>query len=1517
MRNLRKQLIDALTEVRKRQYLPVPAPRLTAALIHDFTNLLLKSRKTHTVMHWRQISHAHLHRHVITICCPDQAFYLDAIRGYFSRRNIQPLEQQIMSIRLEYDEQDHTCILHSPDAPKGETSMFIALHISATMVTNGKRLASHLAAVLRAVSLSVQDFPAMQTSLANSASHLETTAPHAAELLCWMNADRYIFLGMQSGRKRLGLLKNRQVTERVVKSMEQEIASLSPPTRPGLEWIHLQASQHHLYIITSLEVVRICWREGRRLNHLIMLGYFSRNARHANASRVPLLDQCWQDVLAQPLLAQSAFYRREIRTVFDRLPKPLLLSVPATQLLTPLKAIADLTEATQTYTALFFPKPGNVNLLLIAIPANRFGPNVLKNMLEHLRDLDITTHAHHAFGIGNHRLLLITFTCPKKPDIQAIAQAVQMTVIFWKDRAKTHILKHAKTLNIPDILAKLEQVPLLYQNLFPPEQFIGDILALNWVRQHDRTRVHISKSDGGINIQIFTRHPQPLGNLVSTVTAFDLTAMQEAVVKFMESNATLYLSNLYCTYPSSLLPDDIERLNIALDRVLNDEASNEVINALVLSAGLDIQQIAVIATLRSHLVQLLPGAAPQLLTAMLNRYPQVTAHLYRMFEAKHRPAMPETYQAKTELAFDKAMQTVQSLTDDRWFRALAELVKAGMRTNAYARDPAAPVAIKINPCCLSFAPRPVPYREIFVHGIHVEGVHLRAGPIARGGLRYSDRPADFRTEVLELMATQTVKNGQIIPIGAKGGFVLRTDGVPSETFIRQQYRSFVTTLLALTDNLVQGKLDPPAGIRIHPDDMNDPYLVVAADKGTARYSDLANEAAEKARFWLGDAFASGGEYGYDHKTVGITARGAWVCAAQHFTSLSVDAWHDPIRVIGIGDMGGDVFGNGMLINPNLHLIAAFNHKHIFLDPEPDPNRAFSERKRLFTQALGWDAYDPAAIGPGGGIYARSAKEIPLSPETKKALNTQAASLSGEALIRAILTAPVDMLYNGGIGTYVKAVDETHAEVCDPANNAVRVNANQLCCTVVCEGGNLGFTQKARLEYAVGGGHINTDAIDNSAGVDMSDHEVNLKILFASAHPPLSLARRNRVIRSLTNTVTEYCLNNNLYQSRALTLASLEATEFPPRISRLRDLLLSEGRIDRRVDPAMHEAEDDSLRLRPQLAVLLGHEKNRIHERLAECCFEHDSCFHDTLLFAYFPAAIHHRFATEIREHPLAVDITNTIAANHVVNDFGLGAVHHLETLLDHSTGEIVLALLMAEYLLDADDLRQTIWREVTNPDATFAMQRTLQEHLMRFAEEMLRLCPVTKITLDWMKRQRKGLRSFRHLLADQAVGNVENNHFQEALNTAVQAGLSPAHATHLASMPELSQTAVSLHLSSTLKQPLLHCLKANQACLYLLPFCETEAPLRTPVWGDEDTHALRCEWLHRLAMLKSHAIRQLLAIRHRNLQQAGEMRWSKHRHWDSIQQLRSELDENSPDRMKLLLLMTRLESLIDESARRR
>jgi len=1510
MRELRQQLIDLLTHARSEQHLDMPPPRLAALLVENLLPLLPASGTQRTAMRWESITHDNLHRHVFCIRCPDQAFYLDAIKGYLTRSGIQPLELQAVVFQLGRDADGKPSSILPPDRSCPEHSMFIAVHVSATTSPEAQPLARDLQAVLHAVDDSVCDFPDMHKAIAAMAGLLiedeDPACGECAELLDWLNDNRYICFGLlpeaagtRLPARALGAFRNRKVLHRLAHGLNEEIAALDPPDAAGLDWLYLPACQQFLYSTVPVDLLRISWRQGEdrgSLHSALLLGHFSRSARHANASHVPMLHGRWQALMQEPLLAESAFYRREIRTLFDRLPKALLMTMPAGQWAAPLKSFADLTGVTQTHSLLLAPPPAAMYMVVACVPADRFGPNVFKLIQRNFAGFGLQVLGHESFGIGSHRIVLLACSAEAEaPDAQQVAGAVQESVIFWMDRAKAHVLDLDRKINVPDALARLKRLPPVYQNLFPPEQFVEDIAALEWVQRSQRIQVHVHVPDEGsesnVDIQIFTPQALPLGRVVSVVQSFGLTAMQEAVVAFDEQGTQLFLNSLRCASPMALSEDAASRLSLALDHVLNDEAENDAINALLLSAGLNIQQIAVLATLRNHLVQLLPDAAPLMMTAMLNRHPETAACLYRMFEARHRPAMPEGFVEQTHEDFVQAMEKVTSLTDDRWFHALADLIGAGLRTNAYVREAAEPVAVKIDPQQLDFAPRPVPYREIFVHGVHVEGVHLRAGPIARGGLRYSDRPADFRTEVLELMATQTVKNGQIVPTGAKGGFVLCNADAPDETCVLGQYRAFVRCLLALTDNVVGGELQPPDGICVAANDRDDPYLVVAADKGTARYSDPANEESAKAGFWLGDAFASGGRYGYDHKDIGITARGAWVCVAQHLAGLGMDAYSDAIRVVGIGDMGGDVFGNGMLLNPNMLLLAAFNHMHIFLDPKPDTKAAFAERKRLFEARKGWGDYDSSAISKGGGVFKRSAKRIALSADMQKVLGIESETLSGEALIRAILCAPVDMLYNGGIGTYVRASTERDVEVRDPANNAVRVSADALRAKVVSEGGNLGFTQEARFEYAQAGGLINTDAIDNSAGVDMSDHEVNLKILFSPACADLTTARRNRQLRAMADAVTAQCLDNNLMQSRALTLATLEAEAHPARLRRLRDVLMDEGRISVQTDPGIDDTS--TLGLRPQLAVLLGHEKNRLHERLADCGVALPGCFSEPLLLNYFPKAIRRRYADAIGHHPLAGHIMHTMAANHVVNHIGIGSVHHLQSLLNHPPGEVVIGLLAAEYLLDGEELRHAIWDGDTSHLESIAMHRRLQDLVLRLAEDMLRLCPVARMDEAWLKSRRTELRRYARS-------------WKEDRGNALQ--------QRLAVLPELSRSAAALHLSATMDVPLSRALAASRACHGLLPLHVMQAALRTPEWSDDVPHQLRREWLKRLCKLRTLAIRQLIESGHRDLHKAGLDLWSDHRHWDSLAALFERDSEDKLERIELLLLLTRCESLLSETA---
>lgn len=1534
MRMLRQQLIELLDKARRQHEMEAMPPRLMVALLRDFLTLLPRGKKRPVDIRARTLSHGKLHRHIFTIRCPDQAFYLDAIKGYLFRRGIQPLGQQTMVAKMSCDPDGCALKLQGPGRHDKDNFMFIALHISATLTPEKEALLKDFEAILHAVNLSVRDFPAMRAFVADCLNRLAPDDAEAARLLEWINNDHYLYFGIDSRHRRLGIVTNKRFFARVIPGLAGQISACGAPAAPGLSWLNLTASHNHLYSAGSTETLRICWRNpDGEPEHAVVIGHFSRSAHFTNASSLPVLSGHWQALTEDPLLQHSAFYRREIRTLFDRIPKRILFSTPPADWLAPLKSIIDLAGPAQSVMRLLPCLEGNCDTLLVALTADRFGQKILKRMLRSLEQEGIGTYGCDSFGIGPHRIILIGVSqYGRTVGIEKITEVLLACIIFWKDHARAEVLRHADLLDIPSTLQELESVPPLYQDLFPPDQFARDIQMRRRVLGNRRTSIHVTPGpEAGANsveLHVYSLEQHSLGKLVDTIRAFGLDPVQEAVVAFggqasgerpgSEAYRCIHISSLVCHASRRLHHEDARRLRRGLALVLNDEADHDPVNALLIDAGLDIDEVAILITLRNHLIQLLPDAAKLPLSDMLLRHPKVAAALYMLFAARHLPGMPADVPTRSREEFRKAMQTVESLSDDRWFRALAELVEASLRTNAYIRRTGAPIAVKIEPNRLSFISQPRPYREIFVHGTHVEGVHLRDGPVARGGIRFSDRPADFRTEVLELMSTQTIKNGQIVPTGSKGGFVVR-GAACSTKFVLAQYRIFIRSLLALTDNLEAGKPVTPDSMIVAEHDRGDPYLVVAADKGTARFSDDANDEAKRAGFWLADAFASGGANGYAHKAIGITARGAWVCAAHHLAGLGIDAWGDPIRCVGIGDMSGDVFGNGMLLNPNIRLVAAFNHRHIFLDPVPDAGKAFAERRRLFAAARGWDGYDRQLISRGGGVFERSAKRIPLSVPARKSLGIGDEALSGEALIRAILSAPVELLYNGGIGTYVKAGSETHVEVRDPVNSSVRIDADQLRCRVVSEGGNLGFSQKARIEFAAAGGLINTDAMDNSAGVDLSDHEVNLKILFtAMPTEHISANRRNKLLKELTGAVTEQCLHDSLLQSRALTLAEADAVEHPQRQQRLRDNLLRQGRLIAAVAPMIEK--DELLHLRPQLSILLGQEKNRIHAQLSAESFHETSSFSDSLLQQYFPVRLRKKYRQSFPNHPLAAEIIHTQATNHVVNHLGLGATHHLESLLDASVSEIIEALLIAEALLDTELLRETIWSQAGDKARAVNLQRGLQEYLMLFAEGLLRLCPVRKLGADWLQRQQKGLRLFRRTLIRRGMEGFGDNNHSAFMTDIAESELNEADALHLAAIPHLARSAPAVHLSASMQQTLNRSLQASHACLKLLPFEEMTTALRSAGWGSTDAHKLRREWLHRLTLMQSRAIAQLLGQKDNRFERAGRKLWSRHRHWQELQAFREQAAEQPPgkeideaDRLRLLLALARLESVVARS----
>ncbi|MEZ4632984.1 MAG: NAD-glutamate dehydrogenase [Deinococcales bacterium] len=753
-----------------------------------------------------------------------------------------------------------------------------------------------------------------------------------------------------------------------------------------------------------------------------------------------------------------------------------------------------------------------------------------------------------------------------------------------------------------------------------------------------------------------------------------------------------------------------EGLSQALISLLKGESANDPLNRLVLYSGLSLREIALLQSYRMYYAQISPEISLQFISDTLNNYPQASRLLYLAFEAKLKPH-PQTQDDHKEdhlkrlekldqlqEAFQDELSKVPSLVADRILRGLMNLIiDASLRSNFF--DDKEYISIKLDSQQVTSMPEPRPFQEIAVWHPRVEGIHLRGGMVARGGIRWSDRPDDFRTEVLGLMKTQMTKNAVIVPVGSKGGFVVKqapSDRQALRSYVETQYQTYIRGLLDLTDNYVGGEIVSPQGLVIY--DAPDPYLVVAADKGTATFSDLANGIAAEYHFWLGDAFASGGSYGYDHKKEGITARGAWVCVERHLREQDINVHKDPITVVGIGDMSGDVFGNGLLHRNTLKLLGAFNHQHIFLDPNPDPAASYAERKRLFELPRStWQDYNPGLISKGGGVFSRFEKSIPLSPQVKNMLDVDEDRLSGLELIKALLGMKVDLLWNGGIGTYVKASNQRHADVGDSSNDMVRIDANQLKAKVIGEGGNLGLSQLARIEYEQLGGRINTDAIDNSGGVDMSDHEVNIKILFQTllSSGELDFEMRNQLLVQMTDNVSELVLSDNYRQSLALSLAQRRSKQGLEDFERLQNFLSEHIGLKAGVEflpsrKGYQDRKEQGLGLsRPELAILLAYSKMWLYAELLKHDLKASALAH--YLRDYFPKLLQERYPEAINQHPLKQEILATQFSNQVVDILGMDFCQRMMRNTGETPFNIVRASLNAFDILGARELLKDIY----------------------------------------------------------------------------------------------------------------------------------------------------------------------------------------------------------------------------------
>ncbi|MGW0477218.1 NAD-glutamate dehydrogenase [Streptomyces coeruleorubidus] len=1161
----------------------------------------------------------------------------------------------------------------------------------------------------------------------------------ARELLRWLADDHFTFLGYREyqlrGDDSLAAVPGTGLG--ILRADPHHSDQESHPVSPSFERLpadaRAKAREHKLLVLTKANSRSTVHRpsyldyigvkkfdaEGNVVGERRFLGLFSSAAYTESVRRVPVIRRKVEEVLEQAGFSPNSHDGRDLLQILETYPRDELFQTPVDELRSIVTSVLYLQERRRLRLYLRQDEYGRYYSALVYLPRDRYTTAVRLRIIEILKEelggisVDFTAWNTESILSRLHFVVRV----PQGTELPELSDAD-------KERIEARLVEAARSwedafseaLNAELGEERAAELMRRYAHAFPegykadhnPRAAVADLVHLEQLNAEEgedfalslyepvgaapeERRFKIYRTGDAISLSAVLPVLNRLGVEVVDERPYELRCSDRSV-------AWIYDFGLRMPRPrggGDHFGDDArERFQDAFAATWTGKAENDGFNALVLSAGLTWRQATVLRAYAKYLRQAASTFSQDYMEDTLRNNVHTTRLLVSLFEARMSPdrqrAGHEIVDALLE-EVDAALDQVASLDEDRILRSFLTVIKATLRTNFFQEAAGGKlheyVSMKFDPQAIPDLPAPRPAFEIWVYSPRVEGVHLRFGKVARGGLRWSDRREDFRTEILGLVKAQMVKNTVIVPVGAKGGFVAKQLPDPSvdrDAWMAEgiaSYKTFISALLDITDNMVAGEVVPPADVVRHDED--DTYLVVAADKGTATFSDIANGVAEKYNFWLGDAFASGGSAGYDHKGMGITARGAWESVKRHFRELGVDTQTEDFTVVGIGDMSGDVFGNGMLLSEHIRLVAAFDHRHIFIDPNPDAATSYAERRRLFElPRSSWEDYNKELLSAGGGIFPRTAKAIPVNAHIREALGIEAkvTKLTPADLMKAILQAPVDLLWNGGIGTYVKSSTESNADVGDKANDAIRVDGKDLRVKVVGEGGNLGLTQLGRIEFALHGGRINTDAIDNSAGVDTSDHEVNIKILLNGlvADGDMTVKQRNKLLAEMTDEVGQLVLRNNYAQNTAIANALAQSKDMLHAQQRFMKHLVREGHLDRALeflptDRQIRErlAQGQGL-TSPETAVLLAYTKITVAEELLHTSLPDDPYLRG-LLHCYFPTELREQFPDRLDGHPLRREIVTTVLVNDTVNTGGTTYLHRLREETGASLEEIVRA----------------------------------------------------------------------------------------------------------------------------------------------------------------------------------------------------------------------------------------------------
>ncbi|MGC4409116.1 NAD-glutamate dehydrogenase [Rhizobium rosettiformans] len=1387
---------------------------------------------------------------VLSIVDHNKSFLYDSLMGEVTShyRDIYMAVHPILAVTPRGD-----ISLSNPDSdPEGAIKVsYIQLHLAPLSAEQSADLIGRLQNVLAQVKMAATDWKPMlnllETALSElrdlSAGRTEAERDEAVAFLEWLRNNNFTFLGMReytySGdgaeatveREKgsgLGILSDPDVRvlrqgQHQVTTTPEILAFLQGPDYLIVTKANVKSVVHRRAYMDYIGIKRF-GPNGKVAGELRIVGLFTATAYTRSVNQIPLLRAKVEKVVSHFDFDPRSHSGRMLQNTLENYPRDDLFQITPDLLAKFCEQINDLSERPRVRVLPRIDHFDRFVSLIVYVPREDYNSMVREKIGLYFQSVynGHVSAFYPAFPEGGVARVHIIIgrregATPQIPQA-ALEEAVRQITARWSDRFAALAGKGAPTL----------EVGQAFEEAFTPEEAVSDLRHINaciagaplslefhQVTDERGPLLYLKIFHVSDHLPLSRRVPllENLGFRVISERTFDI-----GIGRSDEEQRVIVLHDMELQVPDGVnfdIKQHATPVEEAFLAAFTGAVDNDAFNRLILAAGVTVRGASV---LRAYAAYLRQAGAVYSLTYMaetLTKHPAIAADLVALFKNRFDVSLAEknrkSRHAELLDALESKLNDVKILDEDRIVRRYINAIEATLRTNfyqkGYQQSDRPMLAFKFDPHKLDGLPEPRPFREIFVYGVEVEGVHLRFGKVARGGLRWSDRAQDYRTEVLGLVKAQQVKNAVIVPVGAKGGFFPKQlpPATNREAWFAagtEAYKTYIRTLLSITDNIVAGEIVPPANT-LRPDG-DDPYFVVAADKGTATFSDTANGLAQEAGFWLDDAFASGGSAGYDHKKMGITARGAWETVKRHFREIDTDIQTTPFTVAGVGDMSGDVFGNGMLLSEKIRLIAAFDHRDIFIDPNPDPATSFAERKRMFDlPRSSWQDYDRSTLSAGAMIISRAEKSVKLTPEAAAAIGLETTTATPMDIMTAILKAPVDLLWFGGIGTYIKAAAETDAEVGDRANDAIRVNAADVRAKVIGEGANLGVTQKGRIAYALNGGRCNSDAIDNSAGVNSSDVEVNIKIALSPAmlEGRLPREKRNVLLAEMTDEVADLVLRNNYLQSLSISLTEAKGAGNREELSRLMDYLEGMGRLNRKVETlpdssAVAERYVSGKALtRPEIGVLLSYAKIVLFDQLIDSDLPDDS-YCEATLFNYFPAAMRDSFASDIAGHRLRREIIATVLANHAINRGGPGFVVSVCDATGSSPDTVVKAALVTREALGLTPL----WDKIDALDARIPGQT--QNRLYAIISEIY--AAMTRLLIDtgYVKgsigdavAQLKAAVASASPVFKKTVPTALRQHFDDQIAALIEAGAPEALASEVVNLqtmqllPEILQIA--------------------------------------------------------------------------------------------------------------------------------